>query len=444
MKNTYVIDTSVLVADFNVLFAYPNTDIIIPSTVIDELDNLKKRADDVGRNAREVIRVLDNLLLTSKENNIREGIKLDNGSKLTIFAESILNEINPNDIKNDDKIIYTALKIKEVENIIPIVVSQDAGLRIKAKIAGLEATKYDCVDKNIKDQEDFYTGLKIINQNDLSEKEINHIFSKRSGVSLPNFNFFPNQFVRIEEEAEEEKTDGKKEIKKIILWEGIYKNDGFLYPIKNYKKVSDITPLNSEQKYAMHLLMDNKIELVTLKGKAGSGKTLLSIASALQQVEDGLYDRLIITKPTVSVGKELGFFPGSKDEKLAPWLGSIYDNLRVIKSDSEIDFLIGKGIIEFEAVSLFRGRNLPNAILLIDEAQNLNKIEAKTLVTRAGKDTKIIMTYDSCQIDSLYLDMTTNGATHVTEKMKEQDLAGHMTLITGERSNLASIAAEIL
>lgn len=436
MKNTYVLDTSVLVSDFNALFAYANADIILSSIVIDELDNLKKRADDVGRNAREVIRTLDKLFQNS-ENDIKQGIKIDGNSIIKVVIDSISNKINPNDIKNDDRIISTALKVKELENVIPTVVSQDAGLRIKAKIAGLNAAKYDCVDKNIKDQDDFYSGVKIIDQSELTEEELNSIFAKRSGSSLTRFDFFPNQFIRIEDKTVEN-------AKKSILWEGIYKADGLIYPLKNYKKISDISPVNIEQKYAMNLLMDQKIDLVTLKGRAGSGKTILSIATALQQVEDGLYDRLIITKPTVPVGKELGFFPGSKEEKLLPWLGSIYDNLRLIKTDDEIDLLIERGIIEFEAVSLFRGRSLPNAILLIDEGQNLNKIEAKTIITRAGKNTKVIITYDSDQIDNVYVDIMTNGAAHVTEKMKDKSIAGHITLVSGERSDLASIAADCL
>jgi PhoH-like ATPase len=229
---------------------------------------------------------------------------------------------------------------------------------------------------------------------------------------------------------------------------GIYKN-GIIYKFSEIKKAmhGEVKAKNREQEFALQLLFDDSIHLVTMSGKAGSGKTLLCLAAALQQVEEGKYARLLITKPMVPMGKhgDIGFLPGDLEAKITPWMSSVFDNLRFILGDDiMIEELMQKGKIELEALSLFRGRSLPNTLILVDESQNLNRGEAKTLVTRVGYNSKIILNGDTDQIDSPYIDSLTNGLTYVVEKMKDEKISGHITLAKGERSELATIAANKL
>ena len=422
--STFVLDTSVLLSDFNALDAFPNAEIVLPLTVLRELDGKKKGQDEVARSAREVNRILAGY---AKSGELSEGVKLENGSILRVIPDQCV-ENGMTSLSKDDQIINTAVWLKEAEGKDVTLVSQDFNMQVIGNVAGLKVDKFVGLDStNIKDE--IYTGHAEIQ----TSSEMIGRFKEERGLNItefPEHKLLCNQFVTFK--------CGKQSMM------GWVNADNRIMPFKGIKEVHDVEARNREQKLAFQLLLDKNIHLVTLLGIAGTGKTLCILAAALKQVEEGVYDRIIITKPMVAVGKDIGFFPGNKQEKLNPWMGSIFDNLRLLIGDHELEKMMAEEKIEFESLSLFRGRSMPNAIILIDEAQNLNRKEVKTIVTRAGENSKVIMTADINQIDNPYVDSITNGATYVIEKLKGQPIIGHITLTKGERSPLATLAAELL
>jgi PhoH-like ATPase len=442
MVKIFVLDTSVILDDSNAIFSFKDSVVYLTTTVIEELDDKKKKSDDVGRNARDFIRLLDSN--TKDSSDLSKGIKIENGPTLKVFIydrqvceNTILKEAS----NNDDRILQASMVIQEANKKSKVfLVTQDAMLRVKAKAYGLNSISFDNSENIKKDENEFYAGFDEIV---LKDEEIVEAYAgdRKDEISsefiLKLLNkkkkYYTNQFIKI--------TDSFGKILKEIK---VIENGGFSVFKKDKRSYFGIKPANKEQEYALNLLFDKDISFVTLLGKAGSGKTLLTLVAAISQIKDKTYDRLVITKPMVSVGKEIGFLPGSKEEKIHPWMGSIYDNLRVFMTEDEIDDHIRTGKIEFEALSFFRGRSIPNAIIFIDEAQNTNKTEAKTLLTRAGKDSKVIMTACISQIDNNYVDCITNGASHCVERLKDVPFVGHITLKKGERSSLADIAEELL
>lgn len=425
----YVLDTSALISDFKAINAFPHQEVVIPSIVLQELDGLKKRQDENGRSARENIRLLEELRCSGK-GSLKTGIALENGSKLRVVSLKKRRKT----MTNDNIIIAVAAEIQATspEKRV-IVVSQDVNLRVMADVDGLEAIPYNHGELKLEIKDEIYSGV-----TDMIIAEPQMAFLAENGFLDIDKGLFPNQCVYARLSA-----DG---IPMLCVYKRNEKTSR-LVSINKKQKMFKIAPKNNEQRLAASLLMDNEISLVTLMGTSGCGKTLLAVAAALELVINrGDYHKIIVTKPNVPVGREIGFFPGTKDEKLDPWMGSVWDALRFIFNDDEdkIQQLINSKALEFEAVSLFRGRSLPNTILIVDEAQNLNKLEAKTIVTRAGENTKIILTSDVKQIDSPYLDILTNGATHVVEMGKTYNGAGHVTLQQGERSGLSAWAAENL
>ena len=385
MAKVYVLDTSVLLSDFNALFSYPKEEVVLPMTVLKELDGKKKGCDEVGRNAREAIRILESI---SSQGSLKKGVLLDNECLLRVIPDKAVNKNLKESLTKDDKIINAAVWLQEVEKRDVVLISEDINMRVIANVADLPSQAFFALDTISKPEEAYSGSIEV----DVDCDTLNDFHNRKelAGDSLGE-TLYPNQFVTLKY--------GKQS------GIGIYK-DGVIRKINEIKKVmhGDIKTKNREQEFALQLLMDESIQLVTLSGRAGSGKTLLCLAAALQQVEDCKYSRLLITKPMVPMGKfgEIGFLPGDKNEKITPWLGSIFDNLRFILGDDMlIEDLMEKGKIEFEALSLFRGRSLPNSIIILDEAQNLNRAEVKTLVTRCGYDTKIIMTADTSQISPL-------------------------------------------
>jgi PhoH-like ATPase len=428
MAKTYVLDTSVLLSDFNSLFAFPKEEIVLPMTVLKELDGKKKGCDEVGRNARETIRILEGI---SSNGSLKKGIKLENESLLRVIPDKTVHRSQKESLTKDDKIINAAVWLKETEKKDVMLVSEDLNMRVIANVADLQSQAFFGFDAVPKKEETYSGSIEIQVDGGILDE-----FHKNKYLPSELFDeqFFPNQFVTLH--------CGKQS------GIGLY-NNKTISKLNEIKKVmhGDIKAKNREQEFALQLLLNEKIQFVTLSGPAGSGKTLLALSAALQQVEGGHYDRLIVTKPMVPMGRfgDIGALPGEKMDKIGPWMGSIFDNLRFIVGDDwAIDKLIEKGTIEFEALSLFRGRSLPNSIIIVDEAQNINRIEAKTLVTRCGYNTKMIMTNDNSQIDNPYVDSITNGAVYCIERMKDQEISGHITLTKGERSTLASIAAELL
>ena len=435
MTNFFVLDTCVLVDDYNSIYSYGEEEIVVfTTTVVSELDEHKKRSDDVGRNSREVIRILDKFCAISGD--LSKGIKIKDGPTIMTYIDEVglcpKKVLLQKPINNDERIIQSALKIKlENPNSNVYLISQDGGMRIKARMYGIESMSYDNPNKISKKTEEFYSGVTEIV---LTSEEIDEFYQFKQ-LYYDKEVLYPNQFVVMKAMMDSEK---------VHVADGIVSENNIIKQYKPIKRAYELEAANQEQIYALTLLMNTKISFVTMLGSAGTGKTLLAISSALQQIKSGKYDRLVITKPMIPVGKELGFLPGTKQEKIDPWMGSIYDNLRCLMTDAEIDDLIDDKIIEFEALSFFRGRSLPNSIIFIDEAQNINKMEAKTLLTRAGSGSKVVMTACISQIDNNYVDCVTNGASHCVERLKEEVCTGHITLIKGERSELANIAEEKL
>jgi PhoH-like ATPase len=441
MKKIFVIDTNVILHDPNAIFRFEDNEVILPIAVIEELDRFKKQPEMTGRNAREVSRTLDKL---RQEDHLTTGVKLSHGGTLRVALgdRETLQKLPPelNGDSADNSILAVGMQCKQTCQCPVIVVSKDTNLRIKADALGLNAEDYE-TDKV--DVADLYTGSTevLISADKISE------FFQTGSITL-NQEFLPNQDITLVDQANPSHTalgmvEGKSQ--KII-------------PLIALPKlgVSRIQPRNREQRFALNLLLQDSIKLVTLVGKAGTGKTLLAIAAGLQKVADEkLYTRLLISRPVVPMGKDIGFLPGDINEKLTPWMQPLYDNFDLILGTQDSkeqpghwrrghEELIEMGILQIEPLTYIRGRTIPQQFLIIDEAQNLTPHEVKTIITRAGEGTKVVLTGDPDQIDNPYIDAASNGLTYVVERFKYEPLAGHITLTKGERSSLAERAAALL
>ena len=443
-KKIFVIDTSVYLTDFSSLKAFEDNDIIIPFKVLEEIDKHKKRQDSVGSNARNIIRTLDEL---REIGSLHEGVSMGDGFG-TVTARGYDAELIPIDWDKkdpDNQIIATALTIKkETPDIKVILVSRDINLRVKCDSIGLETADYQA-SQIIESLDEIYSGYTDFVMRD---KDIDDFYlGENIYAPLPEEDEVPlngNEFLVMTSEINEKKTALAR-----------FRNYNTpLIKIPNKRVVWGIKPRNKEQTYALDLLMDPSISLITLVGKAGSGKTLCAIAAGLQQTLDdhsmstqkSIYTRLIVSRPVEPLGKDIGFLPGTMEEKMEPWLKPIQDNLKFLMVDDSVTLqeYMEMGKIEVEALTYIRGRSISNAFIIIDEAQNLTKHELKTIVTRVGEGTKLILTGDVEQIDNIYIDERTNGLTYAVEKMKEHEITGHVTLKKGERSAIATLGAKIL
>ena len=441
MKKILVIDTNVLLHDPNAIWQFEDNDVILPIAVIEELDRFKKQPEMTGRNAREVSRKLDKLRL---DGHLTTGVTLKSGGtlKVALCDRETLKELPPElsgDVA-DNSILAVGLQCKRQCQCPVIIVSKDTNLRIKADALGLNAADYE-TDKV--DVRELYTGSIEVMVNSATIGE----FFQKGEIHLDK-EFLPNQDITLVDETNLSHTA-------LGMVEG--KSNRIMPLIKLPKLgVSNIQPRNREQRFALNLLLQDSIQLVTLVGKAGTGKTLLAIAAGLQKVADEkLYTRLLISRPVVPMGKDIGYLPGDINEKLTPWMQPLYDNFDLIfgTQDSKDkpehwrrghEELIELGILQIEPLTYIRGRTIPQQFLIIDEAQNLTPHEVKTIITRAGEGTKIVLTGDPEQIDNPYVDAASNGLTYVVERFKYEPLAGHITLSKGERSPLAERAAALL
>ena len=434
MKKTYVLDTNVLLTNSRSLYAYANNDIVVPLKVLEEIDNHKKRQDGVGLNARMSIRVLDSL---REKGNLYKGVRIEKGKGIL----SIRN-YNPETMPvgldldcPDNQIIATAITEKQVN---PkrkvIVVSRDINMRVKCDALSIICEDY-ISDQVVSDTSELFTGYKT----HLVDDQIIDQFYSNEEIRLDEdeIRINPNQFVMLISSA----NDKKSALARFVNYNSPLKR------VKDYKNIWGLTPRNKEQSFALDLLLDPSIPIVTIIGKAGCGKTLLAMAAGLEQVlEKRQYSRLVVSRPVQPLGKDIGFLPGTLEEKMRPWLMPIQDNLDFLMNGKKnnMDVFFEDGTIQIEALTYIRGRSISNSYIIIDEAQNLSVHELKTIVTRVGEGTKIILTGDIEQIDDTYLDATTNGLSYAIEKFKKHDLAGHITLIKGERSKIATLAAKIL
>lgn len=439
-KKTYVIDTSAYLTDSQCIYKYGNNDIVIPLKVLEEIDKHKKRQDSVGVNARGIIRTLDSL---REKGNLHRGVRLAKGQGIVSVKSGAVNLL-PSDLDRrqaDHIIISTALSIKSKEPTKKvIVVTRDINMRVICDSLNIDCQDY-ISNQVVERGEGIYSGYAEF----LVDDQIIDRFYDEEEVILENTDkMHPNQFVMLISNSNDKKTalaifiNHNKPVKKLF----------------NYKNgIWKVKPRNKEQLFAMNLLMDPNVPIVSLVGRAGSGKTLLAIAAGLEQIMnpdlkkgDLPYKRLVVSRPVQPLGKDIGFLPGSMEEKMHPWLMPVQDNLKFLMGDDRatLEMYMEKGQIEVEALTYIRGRSISNAYIIIDESQNLTTHEIKTIITRVGEGTKIVFTGDVEQIDNVYVDETTNGLTYAVEKLKNSDLTGHITLQRGERSKVATLAAKML
>ncbi|HUC93154.1 MAG TPA: PhoH family protein [Paenibacillus sp.] len=443
MKKIFVLDTNVLLHDPQAIFAFEDNEVIIPAVVLEEIDSKKRLADELGRNARHISRLLDGL---RDEGHLHEGITLQGGGllKVEINHRSFLRVQEMfGEMSNDNRILAVALNylLEEAEKETPkrvILVSKDVLVRVKADVFGLPAQDY-LSDRTVAPS-DIYAGYIHMH---VHPSVIDEFYTYRflAVKSLPAASsLLPNEFVILRDEMGTSKSALLKVSADGMKLEPLYMSND---------PVWGITARNAQQRMALELLLNDDIPLVTLSGKAGTGKTLLALAAALMKVEDEhKYKKLLIARPVVPMGKDIGYLPGEKDEKLRPWMQPIYDNLEFLfdtKKAGDIDkILMGLGSIQVEALTYIRGRSIPGQFIIIDEAQNLSKHEVKTIVSRVGEGSKIVLLGDPEQIDHPYLDSVSNGLTYIVERFKRESLSGHITLEKGERSKLAQLAADLL
>lgn len=465
-KKTFILDTNVLLDDAKALNSFQDNNIVLPLIVIEELDRHKDRNDPVGMCARETTRYLNRLI--SEGARLREGVVNQNGGTIRIVSLSDFDKLNAPEehaeltdySSGDNKILQLCLaynqNLAEGEDK-AILVTRDVLLRVKSHVLGIPAEdrKKDSV---IKTPNNLYQGYRHITVDDDVIQKYYEFTSTNSSSVYTQFDL--NDYVAEEEEplrANEfvifvEKTTGKS-VDVPLRYIGPDK----LPKICRIPKIYKIKPKNVEQIMALDLLLDPDIKLVTLTGFSGTGKTILAIAAGLQQILDQrTYKSMLVSKPIQAVGKDIGFLPGDKSEKLEPWLAPLKDNLRFLLSDSKdsgtkskknemaLDYYFQEGIIEVEAITYMRGRSIANAFMFFDEIQNVSAHELKTIVTRVGENTKIVLTGDIEQIDVLAMDSTNNGLSIAVEKFKDHSIAGHITLNCGVRSELATLAAEVL
>jgi PhoH-like ATPase len=454
MKKTYVLDTNVLISDPGSLEAFDNNDVIVPLLVVEELDRLKTRNDDVGRNSREVNRRLSALC---DKGDVRLGVRTTSGGTIRISSISstprryLPPEMSTTSVDN----MIVEFMLNQTEG--TVLVSRDVNIRVKCASLGIKAEDYRR-DRVMSKADELYTGVAVVTTNK------DEVFDRlrETGIiharEIPEIDkkMYPNQIVVLK--------NGNRESQSMISRVRRGSDGTVLKLINKIDDVYGVKPRNKEQIFSLDLLLDPEVKLVTLGGTAGCGKTLLALAAALDQLEGlgsrPLYQKIVVSRPVQPIGKDIGFLPGTLEEKLDPWIAPIRDNLEQLTekkktgkgnkpakgtlSDPYIDIMRENGKIEIEAITFIRGRSIPNSFIIIDESQNLSIHELKTILTRVGDGTKIVLTGDVEQIDNVHVDALTNGLTHAVEKFKDYDIAGHITLIKGERSALATLASQIL
>lgn len=433
MQKTFVLDTNVILHSYTALTSFSDNKVVIPFVVIEELDRFKGLSDERGRNARSAIRFLDKLRTKGK---LYEGVSIENKGviKVELDINSKAHAPNGFELKGSDwKILSTCLYLQSKGEKV-IFISKDMNARIMADVLKIETQDFEKFKINF---EEIYTGWQEM---ELSSDEISGFYKKKE-IKV-KAELLPNQFLLMKEKNGSSSAIGRYSAKtKTVV--PLRFGDNAIWGVK---------PLNVGQKFAFELLLDDAVSLVCLIGKAGTGKTLLALAAGLQKVtDDKIYKRIIVSRPIVPLGKDIGYLPGTKEEKLENWMQPIFDNLEFIldrgKENDEketMKYLLDSKVIELEAITYIRGRSIPRQYMIVDEAQNLTPHEIKTVISRAGTGTKIILTGDPYQIDNPYLDANSNGLSYTIEHFKGQEIFGQIFLEKSERSKLASLAAELL
>ena len=443
-KKNYVLDTNVLIHDPLSIQRFEENDLYIPIYVLEEIDGLKTdMAGEKGRNAREIVRFIDDL---RTEGNLAEGVKIsdDVEGKLFVYVPTFYDmHKKPTPTPHgwvDEAILNSCMEVKKDkgDDEKTIFVTMDVNLRVRADALGLQTASYEYQSVNLND---LGNDIKSI---DTNSQEIDKFFADKGNAS----------FDLTEEELED---NGIRENDSVMLDAGSGKTalgrckDGAVKPLRVPREgVMGVRPRNKEQAYAMDLLLDPDVKLVTIMGQAGTGKTLLTLAAGLNAVLEGDYDKLLVSRPIVPMGKDLGYLPGTIEEKMDPWMQPVYDNLDFLMMSSGKsrkfgqDDLFDNGQIQVEPLTYIRGRSIPNQFIIIDEAQNLTPHEVKTIITRCGEGTKIVFTGDPYQIDNPYINKSSNGLSVAVKKIIDEPSVGHLMLRKGERSELANIAVKYM
>lgn len=434
----YVLDTNVLLHESNSIYKFQDNLVVIPMCVLEELDRFKKGQDETARHSRQFSRYMDKLRV---KGDLKKGVGLKTGGFLKVRTEDDLHLRKMIDIP-DNRIIATALKEKE-EN--PrkkvIVVSKDINLRVKADILGIRAEDYSNDKINF---DSMYTGVMVHVIKAPIVPDL-YTFKEIDPKDIPGLGrMFPNQYLVIKY--------GKQ--KGLARFDAGKKKLVSLIRADKTKGIWGIQPKNLEQTLALDMLLNDDIKLISLVGKAGTGKTLLSVAAGLHKsLDEESFKKIIISRPIIPMGKDLGYLPGTMEEKMNPWMKPIFDNVDFLLNGKDTTGkgfcvsgkeLLEQNMMEVEPLTYIRGRSIPNQYMLIDEAQNLTPHEIKTIITRAGTGTKIVLTGDCHQIDNPFLDASSNGLSYIVERFKKEKISAHITLLKGERSELAEIASNIL
>ena len=438
----YVLDTNVLLHNPLAIFAFEENRVVLPLAVIEEIDKLKKRQDEIGRNARQVSRELDGL---RGQGRLAEGVLLPQGGSIQI-------EVNHRDLSEgvpdifdlsmpDNRILGVAWRLVQEMPGPVILVTKDLNLRIKADVLGIPCEDF----RN--DQVDYHRLYQGVAELALSREDLDTFYSQGRLEMTNGHLVHPHQFLVL-------KCVESPSLSGLARFSG-----GRLWPLLHAEQeCMGVRARNKEQRFALELLLDPEVKIVTLAGAAGTGKTLLALATGLAQtIEQKSYSKLLVTRPVVPMGNDLGYLPGEKEDKLRPWMQPIYDNLaylfrnypntatgRAQKGFGAEEYLMSQGLLEMEALTYLRGRSIPGQFIICDEAQNLTPHMIKTLITRVGEGSKIVFTGDPEQIDHPYLDASSNGLTYLVERLKGEGITGHVTLVKGERSLVAELGAKLL
>ena len=442
MKKNYVLDTNVLLHDPRAIFKFEDNDVIIPIFCIEEVDQFKREGSERGRNARQIARLLDDL--RDQGGSLSKGVKLDSGGMLRVAVPPSRPEL-PSAIDKgamDAAILQTAFDVREADGGRPtIFVTMDTNLRIRADALGMVAETYE--NQRV-EAESLDSGVKDI---EVDPREIDLFFHEGRlpppAAQVGDPPLMANVCILLRDRTNPSHTAlGRYDATKQEIVALKTPREG----------VMGVRPRNKEQSFAIDLLLDESIRIVTLVGHAGTGKTLLALAAGLKRtLEDGMFTRMLVSRPVMPLGKDIGFLPGDVDEKLNPWMQPIFDNLEFLfsangarKGPRAYAELLESGQIQVEPLTYIRGRSLPAQFMIVDEAQNLTPHEVKTIITRSGDGTKIVLTGDPGQIDNPYVDSASNGLTIAADKFRGEKIAGHIVLAKGERSDLAELAANLL
>ncbi len=435
-KTKVVVDTNIILFDAHAIKKFPGCDVHIPISVIEEIDRFKRDLGENGRNARQFSRFID---ILREQGSLTKGVPLNGGTSTVFVHTDLAFDGLPAELfseKADNKILATALTLQKQHREHHVqLVTKDINLRIRADVFGIEAIDYLPHQATFEDLYSGYLELK------LESKLIDQFYKDKFIAKTDDMGLIANQYVIMKDSSNENHSAiGRFSQKDNRIVPVLTTNDG----------VWGIHPRNVEQAFALDSLLNDEILFVTLVGKAGTGKTLLALAAGLfKTLDEGRFQRLLVSRPIFPMGRDIGYLPGDVEQKLNPWMQPIFDNVEFLmgadkKASGRAQELISQGMLNIEPLTYIRGRSIPKQFLIVDEAQNLTPHEIKTIVTRAGQGTKVVLTGDCYQIDNPYVDSANSGLTYSVERFKGQPISGHVTLEKGERSALAELAANIL